>query len=138
MGLQPKTTELSIVDQNLWQKSDLGQHSCPTITLDLTKFETNPAGGFVPDGFAVVKDEDTDLYVPAIVWDASLTPDAYAQADEAAGHVYKPVAYDAGQTRVAAALFWIGRVAKAHVPVPTGHPGAAFDASKGAKGIVYV
>jgi len=138
MGLQPTTTERSIVDQNLWQKSDFGQHNAQTGTLDLTKFETDPNGGFIPDGFLVVKNLVSGLYEPAIAWSTTPDPDGYVQAAKADGHVYKPVAYDAGQTRAPFALFWTGRVDASEVPLPTAHAGATFDVTKGARGIVYV
>lgn len=138
MGLQPKTTTESYISENLWQLSDHGQQSGQTGTLDLAKFETNPAGGMIPDGTPVVKNEETGLYEPAIAWDTTGDPDAYVQEDVAAGHVYKTIAYDAGQTRAPFSLFWHGRVKASAVPVPTGHAGATFDPAKGAPGVVYV
>lgn len=138
MGLQPKTTSLAIVDQNLWQKSDHGQQNAQTGVLDLTKFEVDTAGGVIPDGTPVVKNAGTGLYEPAIAWSTTPDPDAYVQAAVAAGHVYKPVSYEAGETRAPFALFWHGRVKASAVPLPTAHSGASFDAAKGAKGIVYV
>jgi hypothetical protein len=134
MGLQPKTTELSIVDQDNIIQSDLGTQNAKTGTLDLTKFEVSAAGGVIPAMTPVVKNEGTGLYEPAIAY----TGGAYVQADEADGHVYEPVAYDAGATRAPFALFWIGRLKASRIPVPAGHPGATFAAAKGAKGIVYV
>lgn len=138
MGLQPKTTTEAYVSENLWQVSDHGQQSGQTGTLDLTKFEVDAAGGVIPDGTPVVKNAQTGLYEPAIAWSTTPDPDAYVQAAKADGHVYKSVAYDAGQTRAGFSLFWHGRVKTSAVPVPTGHPGATFDPAKGARGVVYV
>jgi hypothetical protein len=68
MGLQPKTTELSIVDQDNIIQSDHGTQNAKTITLDLTKFEVNVAGGVIPAMTPVVENTGTGLYEPAIAW----------------------------------------------------------------------
>jgi hypothetical protein len=153
MDLQPKTTEVSFADDRRWEASTHGDDCTRSITLDVPAFDaqglviTDQAGvKRIASGTPVRKNgtQYVPVYTGTVV--AGADNDTWAQNAACDGHLQETVFVrntGAGST-AGAALRWHGVVVTAQVPRPLESSGKfdtdapAFDATKGAKHILYV
>jgi hypothetical protein len=151
MDLQPKITEVSYSDDRRWEASTHGDDCERSITLDVKAFDDQ--GLVITDGMGVKRIasgtpvvKSGTVYVPVYTGTtvAGAGNDTWAQSATCDGHLQEAVivgAVTAG-SHAAASLRWHGVVDASEVPKPgavkfdTAAP--AFDATKGAKHILYV
>lgn len=152
MDLSPKVTETSHADDRRWESALHGDDCTRSITLDVNKFEVQgivvtDASGVkrIPSGTPVRKVGTLyePVYAGTVVGGAA--NDTWAQNATCDGHLQETVivgAVTAG-SKAGASLRWHGVVDSSEVPKPpvstyfdTAAP--AFDATKGAKHVLYV
>lgn len=141
MDLQPVTTVSTPAEDRTWLASRHGMDCTVSATFDVQKFKdagiTKTYSGdpnvYIPSGTAVVKNDATSLYEPAITTSDGGT--TWAQAADAL-HIFETVKAGAASTHAAGAVQWHGAVIAAKVPVPAGAP--AFDPAQGSPLFRYV
>lgn len=153
MDLSPTITETSYADDRAWEASKHGKDCTRPITLDVAAFEaqglvlTDDAGvKRVASGTPVRKvgNLHVPVYTGTVV--AGADNDTWAQNATCDGHLEETVIVKsvAAGAHAGASLRWHGVVVTTKVPRPLESSGKfdtdapVFDATKGAKHILYV